>query len=194
MKLTPPSHTTVVAYLALFLALGAGGAMAASQLAKNSVGPKQLKKNSVTGPKIKKNAITSVKVQDGSLSGADLADGTITGAKVADGSLSGADIGGSVRASNVIGVALNADCSPAAPFPSGVSATPLSKGCSVHFGSSILNCAATATVSFRTSGILLLAERTVQTVRNPLTPNDIDVFPFNLGAPSNLPVDLTLVC
>ncbi len=70
-----PNHTTVVAYLALFLALGAGTAFAAGQLAKNSVGSKQLKKNAVTGAKVKKDAITSAKVKDASLLGADLADG-----------------------------------------------------------------------------------------------------------------------
>jgi hypothetical protein len=42
-----PSHTTVIAYVALFVALG-GGAYAAT-LPKNSVGPKQLKSNAVTG-------------------------------------------------------------------------------------------------------------------------------------------------
>ena len=112
-----PNHTTVVAYLALFIALGAGTAFAAGQLAKNSVGSKQLKKNAVTGAKVKKDAITSAKVKDASLLGADLADGTITGAKIADGSLSATDISGGVRASNVIGVAMTKDCGPAAAVP-----------------------------------------------------------------------------
>jgi hypothetical protein len=49
-KLRRPSHTTVVAYLALLVALG-GSAYAASSLAKNSVGSKQLKKNAVTTAK-----------------------------------------------------------------------------------------------------------------------------------------------
>ena len=128
-----PNHTTVVAYLALFIALGAGTAFAAGQLAKNSVGSKQLKKNAVTGAKVKKDAITSAKVKDGSLQGADLADGTITGAKIADGSLSATDISGRVRASNVIGVAMTKDCGPAAPFPAGVSTTEQIVGCVVHF-------------------------------------------------------------
>jgi hypothetical protein len=192
--LNRPSHTTVAAYLALFLALGAGGALAANNLAKNSVGPKQLKKNSVTAPKIKKDAVTAAKVKDGSLTGADLADGTITGAKVADGSLGQSDFGGTLQANNVIGVALEQNCAPAAPFPAGVSATPISDGCRVHFASNILNCVATATVGFRASGLLILAERTAQTVRNPNTPNDIAVLTFNSGSATPLPFDLTLVC
>jgi hypothetical protein len=68
MKLRRPSHGTVVAYLALFVALG-GGAMAASHLGKNSVGAKQLKKNSVTTEKVKNQAITAAKVKNGTLTG-----------------------------------------------------------------------------------------------------------------------------
>ena len=68
MKLNPPSHTTVVAYLALFVALG-GSAYAASHLGKNSVGTKQLTKNAVTTAKIKKEAVTAAKVKKGALTG-----------------------------------------------------------------------------------------------------------------------------
>jgi hypothetical protein len=193
--LTRPSHTTVVAYLALFLALGAGTAFAANQLAKNSVGPKQLKKNAVTGAKIKKDAVTGAKVKDGSLLGSDLADGTITGPKVADGSLSQSDFGGTVKANNVTGVAVNADCTAALPFPSGVSATPLGVGgCRVEFPSNVLNCVATATVAIRGTGLMILAERTVQAIRSPVNPNSIALETFNAGASNDLPVDLTLVC
>ena len=64
MKL--PGHTTVVAYVALFAALG-GGAYAAVKLPKNSVGNAQ----------IKKNAVTSAKVKDRSLKAADFAKGQL---------------------------------------------------------------------------------------------------------------------
>jgi hypothetical protein len=60
-----------VALLALFLALG-GGAYAAQQLAKNSVGSKQIKKGAVTNAKLGKNAVTGNKVKNGSLTGADI--------------------------------------------------------------------------------------------------------------------------
>jgi hypothetical protein len=69
-KLRRPSHATVVAYLALFVALGSG-AYAAGQLSKNSVGSKQLKRNSVTSPKVK----------DGSLRPEDFAKGALLGAE-----------------------------------------------------------------------------------------------------------------
>src|SRR5262245_34722611 len=69
MELRRPSHATVVAYLALFTALG-GGAIAASDLGKNSVGAKQLKKNAVTTPKIKNAAVTAAKIRNGTITGA----------------------------------------------------------------------------------------------------------------------------
>src|SRR5690349_9878669 len=62
------SYANVIATLALFLAL-AGGAVAASHLAKNSVGSKQLKKNAVVTNKIKKEAVTGAKVKKNTLTG-----------------------------------------------------------------------------------------------------------------------------
>jgi hypothetical protein len=55
-----------MATVAVFIALG-GASYAATQLPKNSVGPKQLKKNSVTTAKIKMGAITAAQVKSGSL-------------------------------------------------------------------------------------------------------------------------------
>jgi hypothetical protein len=55
------SYANVMATFAVFLALG-GGAYAATQLPKNSVGTKQLKKGSVTGVKIKDGTITGAKI------------------------------------------------------------------------------------------------------------------------------------
>lgn len=68
MKPGRPSHATVVAYLALFIALG-GSAYAVGNLGKNTVGPKQLKKSAVTTAKIKKEAVTAAKVKKGALTG-----------------------------------------------------------------------------------------------------------------------------
>lgn len=53
------TYANVVATLALFAALTTGGAYAASQLAKNSVGPKQLRKGAVTSRAVKNGGITS---------------------------------------------------------------------------------------------------------------------------------------
>jgi hypothetical protein len=50
------TYANVIATVALFVALG-GGAYAATQLPKNSVGPGQLKKEAVTGAKVKKGSL-----------------------------------------------------------------------------------------------------------------------------------------
>jgi hypothetical protein len=55
--------------IAVFLLLGGAGALAASQLGKNSVGSKQLKNNAVTTAKIKKEAVTAGKIKKHSLTG-----------------------------------------------------------------------------------------------------------------------------
>jgi hypothetical protein len=62
------TYANVMATIAVFLALG-GGALAASNLGKNTVGSKQLKKNAVTTAKLKAEAITAAKVKAGTLTG-----------------------------------------------------------------------------------------------------------------------------
>jgi hypothetical protein len=71
----------VIAYLALFVALG-GGAMAASHLGKNSVGPKQLKKNAVTTAKIKKEAVSKAKLKKGAVDASKVQEHSLTGAQI----------------------------------------------------------------------------------------------------------------
>jgi hypothetical protein len=71
------TYANVIATLALFVAVGGASALAATQLAKNSVGSGQLKKNAVTATKIKDGAVDGAKVKDGSLSAADLAPGSV---------------------------------------------------------------------------------------------------------------------
>ncbi len=63
------TYSNVVSTLCLFLLLGGGAAYAASQVGKNTVGPKQLKNNAVTTAKVKKEAITAAKVKKGALTG-----------------------------------------------------------------------------------------------------------------------------
>jgi hypothetical protein len=70
------TYANVIATLALFVALG-GGAYAATQLPKNSVGAKQLKKNAVTAAKINNGAVTGEKINLSSL-------GTVPSASHAD--------------------------------------------------------------------------------------------------------------
>lgn len=56
--------------------------MAATQLAKNSVGAKQMKSNAVTSAKVKKDAVTTAKIKNGAVTTAKIANGAVTGAKV----------------------------------------------------------------------------------------------------------------
>ena len=99
------TYGNVMSSIAVFLVLGGGAAFAASQLGKNTVGPKQLKKNAVRTAKIKggavtaaklhKNAVKAAKIQNGAVVTNKLKNGAVTGDKVADGTLSGAKINAS---------------------------------------------------------------------------------------------------
>jgi hypothetical protein len=60
------TFANVISCFALFLALG-GTALAATQLAKNSVGAKQLKPNSVTSPKVKNGSLLAQDFKTGQL-------------------------------------------------------------------------------------------------------------------------------
>jgi hypothetical protein len=72
-----PSHGTVVAYLALFVALG-GTSVAAVTLAKNSVKSKHIVNGQVKRADIRNNAVNSAKVADGSLLAGDFAAGQLS--------------------------------------------------------------------------------------------------------------------
>lgn len=63
------SYSNVMVTILAVVVLGGGIANAASQLGKNTVGPKQLKKNAVTTAKVKREAITAAKVKKGTLTG-----------------------------------------------------------------------------------------------------------------------------
>lgn len=71
------TYANVTSTVALVVALGAGGAYAATQLPRNSVGTKQLKAHSVTAPKITKNAVTSAAIKDRTVTKTDLAPGVL---------------------------------------------------------------------------------------------------------------------
>jgi hypothetical protein len=83
-RMRRPSHTTVVAYLSLFLVISGGAALAANQLHKNSVGTNQLKKNAVTTAKIKNESVTSGKIAGNAVATAKIADNAVATGKIAD--------------------------------------------------------------------------------------------------------------
>jgi hypothetical protein len=61
------TYANVIATLALFLALGGGGAYAASTLGRNTVGTGQLKKGAVTGAKVKDGTLAASDFRPGEL-------------------------------------------------------------------------------------------------------------------------------
>lgn len=71
-----PSPAMVVAVIALVAALG-GGAWAATNLPRNSVGPNQIRNGAVTKAKIRNNAVDSSKVRDRSLTARDFRQGSL---------------------------------------------------------------------------------------------------------------------
>jgi hypothetical protein len=96
------TYANVMSTLAVFLVVAGGSALAANQLAKNSVGTKQLKNNAVTAAKIKNNAVSGGKIANGAVSGSKLGGGavgasnlaanSVTGAAIADNAVSGTKI------------------------------------------------------------------------------------------------------
>jgi hypothetical protein len=82
-----PSHATVVAYLALFVALGGVGAYAASK-----IGSKDIKRAAVKAKHIKPDAVRAQHMQDGAVGSAEIADASVTGPKVADASVAAAKL------------------------------------------------------------------------------------------------------
>lgn len=71
------TYANVMSSIAVFLVLGGATALAATQLAKNSVGTKQLKKNAVTAAKIKKNAVTTAKIKNNAVTGQKVNESTL---------------------------------------------------------------------------------------------------------------------
>lgn len=91
------SHGTLVAYLALFVALGGSSAYAAASIGSEDIIDGQVKNvdlgaESVGNSKISAGSVTSTKIFNGTIANADLAPDAVSGSKVAPNSLTGADI------------------------------------------------------------------------------------------------------
>jgi hypothetical protein len=78
-----PSPATVIATIALFVALG-GSALA---LGRHSVGTPQIKRNAVTASKIKRHAVTRLKIAKHAVGAAQIADDAITGQEINESTL-----------------------------------------------------------------------------------------------------------
>jgi hypothetical protein len=102
-----PSHATVVAYLALFVALG-GASYAAIRIPARSVGARQLRNRAVTGAKIAGRAVTGAKIANGAVTGAKVSVSTFPA--VPNARRAGvADFATSANSATSAGTAANAD-------------------------------------------------------------------------------------
>jgi len=86
------SYANAVSTLALTIAIGTGGAYAASKLPDRSVGEFQLRPGAVTAEKIRKNAVTSPKIKAEAIKQGKIASGSITAAKMTQGSVAGSSL------------------------------------------------------------------------------------------------------
>jgi len=84
-----PSHSTVAAYMALFIVLG-GSAYAVSansvgskELKRNAVGKKQIKRNAVAAAELRRNAVRPPQIRRNAVRTQKIADGAVTAAKLA---------------------------------------------------------------------------------------------------------------
>src|ERR1700755_342174 len=66
-----PSPAMVVAFIALFVAIG-GSSYAVTRLPAKSVGSKQIRTGAVRTVHIARNAVTGAKIKNGSITGADI--------------------------------------------------------------------------------------------------------------------------
>jgi hypothetical protein len=86
-----PHHSTVVAWLALFIALGG---VAAGLPGNNSVGSKDIRGGAVRGSEIHRNAVRSSKLKAGAVTEDAIAAGAIDTGQLLDGAVTPAKIGG----------------------------------------------------------------------------------------------------
>jgi hypothetical protein len=91
-RLKRPSHSTVVSYLALFVALGGTTAYAANTIGSHdvvdgSLRSRDIKNGNVKNVDIGRNQVTTSKIKAGNVGTTDLADGAIVTGKILDGTV-----------------------------------------------------------------------------------------------------------
>jgi hypothetical protein len=82
MRIWRPDHSTVVAYLALFVALCGTAAAVSGKVRSRDIG-----KGAVTAPKIRNGAVIGSKIAPGAVGSTALADGAVIGSKIAPGAV-----------------------------------------------------------------------------------------------------------
>lgn len=107
------TYANVTATLALFLVLGGGAAIAATQLEPNSVGTRELKSQAVTAAKIKRDAVVESKIDGGAVTAGKIAAGAVGPDKIADGAVTT----GKIANGSVTPEKLSVPIAPPAPAP-----------------------------------------------------------------------------
>jgi hypothetical protein len=90
------SVANVLAYLALFVALGGGAYAATAMLPNKSVKTRHLANGVVTAQKLRNGAVTRAKIRNGAVVGEKLAIGAVGSNQILDGAIRSRDLGGGV--------------------------------------------------------------------------------------------------
>jgi hypothetical protein len=117
-----PSPAMVVAFIALFIAIG-GSSYAVTRLPAKSVGAKQLKRNAVRNVNIAKNAVTGAKVKNGSLTAADIKVASLAGVASAAAATNAAHAANAAGLDRVVYARQQAGVGPATGDPANPTAT-----------------------------------------------------------------------
>jgi len=135
LRIGRPTHSTIVAYVALFAALSGSafaiskGAVKSKHIAKNAVRAKQIATNAVGTAEILNGAVTNPKLATGAVTNTKLAAGAVDAGKVLDNSLTDDELAPSAQFN---GAAADGDLDGTYPNPtleaSSVAATEVSNG------------------------------------------------------------------
>jgi hypothetical protein len=87
---------TVIACIALFVALSGAAMAAKATLSKNAVKTKNIANGAVTTPKLRNGAVTAAKLRNGAVLGSKVAAGTIGTGQLANGAVRSGQLGGQV--------------------------------------------------------------------------------------------------
>ena len=171
-----PAHATVIAYLALFVAVATGSAWAATQI-KSS---KQIKRGAVNGSDIKDESLSAKDLRRGSVEGAEIAEDAVGPAAIADGAVGSSELAtGAVGPSEVAAEAIGT----AAIAPGAVGANQIAPGAvgGREVGDRSLSGADIATDSLGAAEIdessLGLATSVTQTIQTSTGIDDGGAFP-----------------